>query len=244
MKKQAGPNDVMDSPPKPAEKRKRRGWRYGLIGVIVLAACLYGFHAPILRSVAGYLAVEERFAAADYVLVQPYGDGRYDRAAALYREGLVRSVLLVERRPTRLERMGLLPTFETVTQQALTARGVPAEAIIVIPRPVRSDWERARCLRAWLEHQPAVSILVLSDRFGGRKLRYVFDQTLGPDYAARVRLLGLPDRHFDETNWWKKRIGAVDIFDTYVRLAFTRLVGEGSEEWREWDPKEYEKSLR
>jgi hypothetical protein len=86
--------------------------------------------------------------------------------------------------------------------------------------------------------------VVLCDRYGGRKLRYVFDQILGADYAGRVLLRCLPERTFNESNWWQKRIGAVDIFDTYVRLAFTRCVGEGSEEWREWDPKEYEKTLR
>jgi hypothetical protein len=237
-------SEVMDSPSKPAKKRKRRGWRYGLLGVALVAVCLYAFRAPILRSVASYLVVDEPLTAADYALIQPYGDGRYDRAAELYRDGLVRSVLLVERRHTRLERLGLLPTFETLTQHALAARGVPAQAITVIPGPVRTDWERARCLRTWLEHQPAVRIAVLCDRFGERKLRYVFDQMLGADYAGRVRLLGLPDRRFDENNWWQQRIGIVDMFDTYMRLAFTRFVGEGSEEWREWDPKEYEKTLR
>jgi hypothetical protein len=236
--------EFMDCPLKPAEKQRRRSWRYGLLGVVLVAACLYTFRAPILRGVASYLVVDEPFAAADYVLIQPYGDGRYDRAAELYHEGRVRSILLVKRRPTRLERMGLVPTFEALTQQALTARGVPAEAITMIPGPVRTDWERARSFHTWLEHQSVVRVLVLCDRFGGRKLRYIFDQMLGPNYAARVRLLSLPDREFDESNWWQKRSGAVDIFDTYVRLAFTRFVGEGSEEWREWDPKEYEKTLR
>jgi hypothetical protein len=104
--------------------------------------------------------MEDPPTAADYVLVQPYGDGRYDRAAELYHDGLVHSVLLVERRPTRLQRMGLWPTFEALTRRALSARGVPVQAITVIPGPARTDWERARCLRALLEHLPAVRIVV------------------------------------------------------------------------------------
>jgi uncharacterized SAM-binding protein YcdF (DUF218 family) len=244
IRERAEESAVMDSSPKPLEKRKRRGWRYGVLAVVFLAVCLYGFRAPILRSVAGYLVVEDPPAAADYVLVQPYGDGRYDRAAELYHSGLVHAILLVHRPPSRLERMGLLPTFETLTQHALVARGVPAQAITVLPGPARTDWERARWLRAWLEHQPPVHVIVFSDRFGGRKLRYIFDQMLGPDYAGCVRLLCLPGHRYDENNWWHQRTATVDIFDTYVRLAFTRLVGEGSEEWREWDPKEYEKKLR
>jgi hypothetical protein len=236
---------IMNAPSNSTSSHPRRRWRYSLLAAVLVVVCLYVLRGPLLRSVAGYLVLEEPLpGAVDYVLVQPYGDGRYERAAQLYHAGLARSILLVERRPSRLERMGLLTPFETLTQQALAARGVPASAITMIPGRVRTDWQRARCLRGWFEQQPPVRIVVLCDRFGGRKLRYVFDQVLGNAYADRVRVLCLPDRRHDESNWWRQRTAVVDIFDTYVRLAFTRLVGESNEEWREWDPKEYEQTLR
>jgi hypothetical protein len=212
--------------------------------VLIVAAGLYGFRVPILQSIAGYLVVDEPFAKADYVLVQPYGDRRYDRAAELYRSGRATSILLVERRANRLERLGFEPSFETVTRRALAARAVPAYSITVVPGKAASDWQRARCLREWLEQQPAVRIVVLSDRLGGRKLRYIFDQILGAEYASRVSLIALPERSYGENDWWQHREAIVDLFDTYVRLAFTRLHGESKEEGREWDPKEYEESLR
>lgn len=225
-------------------KSKRRWWWRGLIVVLISAACLYWFRVPVLQSIASYLVVDEPAAAADYVLIQPYGDRRYDRAAELYHAGLARSILLVERYPNRLMRMGFQPSFVTLTRRALAERGVPANSITVIPGTARGDWDRTRLVRAWLEQQPAVRIVVLCDRFGGRKLRYIFDQILGAEYAGRVRLIALPERSYGESDWWKHREAIVDLFDSYVRLAHTRLSGEGNEEWREWDPKAYEKSLR
>jgi hypothetical protein len=225
-------------------KRKRRYWGRGLIVALVLGTCLYWFRAPILRSAAGYLVVDEPSAKADYILLLPGVDRRYDRAAQLYHAGSANSILLVDRCPKRLERMGFLPSFETVSQRELASRGVPANSITVIPGNTRTDWERARCLRDWLRQQPAVQILVFCDRFGGRKLRYILDKTLGAEYAGRVRLKGLPERSYDESDWWQHRAGTVQLFDAYLNLAYTRLCGEESEEWREWDPEEFKKTLR
>jgi len=230
-------------PSVPGPRRRRRWWRGPLV-VLIVGAGLYWFRVPILQSIAGYLVVDEPFAKADYVLVQPYGDKRYDRAAELYRSGQAASILLVERRPKRLERLGFEPSFETVTRRALAARGVPANSITVVPGKAGSDWERAHFLREWLEQQPAVRIVVLCDRLGGRKLRHIFDQILGREYASRISLIALPERSYGENDWWQHREAIVDVFDTYVRLAFTRLHGESKEEGREWDPREYEKSLR
>jgi hypothetical protein len=95
-----------------------------------------------------------------------------------------------------------------------------------------------------LEHQPTLRIVVLCDRFGGRKLRYVFNQVLGAEKARRVQIVCLPDRSCDENDWWHHRQGVVEIFDAYVNLAYTRLAGEDREEWREWDPAEYQQKLR
>jgi uncharacterized SAM-binding protein YcdF (DUF218 family) len=223
-------------------QRTRRWWRRGLVPILILGTCLYLFRAPILQSVAAYLVVDER-GPADYVLILD-GDGRYDRAASLYHSGSATRILLVESRPKRLERMGFRPSYITLSQRELAARGVPQDAVTVIPGQSRTDWDRARRLREWLQQQPAMSIVVLCNRFGGRRLRYIFDEILGADYAGRVRVSALPERGFGESDWWQNRQATVYVFDSYLRLAYDRLSGEDSEEWREWDPQEYSKKLR
>ncbi len=226
-----------------AKRRARRALRFALIA-LVLATCLYWFRVPILRGVAAYLVIDEPSPAADYILILAGADRRYDRAARLYHAGSASAILLMESRPGRLETMGFLPSFETLSQRELASRGVPAKSITVIPAKARTDWDRARSLRDWLRQQPDVRVLVFCDRFGGRKFRYIFDSVLGAEFAGRVGLLCLPERSYDENDWWQHREAIVDLFDAYVNLAYARLSGEDSEEWREWDPEEFKKTLR
>jgi hypothetical protein len=229
-------------PPK-SGKRKWRRWGGGLFVALLLCACLYGFRAPILRGVATYLVLDEQSTTTDYILILPGVDKRYERAAVMYHGGSANGILLVETRPMRLERMGFAPSFGALSQRELVAYGVPANSIMVIPGQGRTDWDRARSLRDWLEQRPDARVLVFCDRFGGRKFRYIFDQVLGAEHAHQVRVTCIPERSFDENNWWQHREAVVAVFDAYVHVAYARFCGEDSEEWREWDPEEFKKTL-
>jgi hypothetical protein len=225
-------------------KPRRRWWRRGLLLALVLGASLYWFRVPLLRRVATYLVVDEPAAATDYLLILPGVDGRYDYAARQYHAGSVFHILLLQRRPGRLEKMGLQPSFEALSQRELAARGVPQDTITLIPVGVRNDWDRGRFLHDWLQHQPGVRVALLCDRFGGRRMRQIFDETLGPKCAAQLRVISLPDRLYDESNWWQHRVATVDLFASYIRFAYARFCGEPAEEGNEWDPKAYLRSLR
>jgi uncharacterized SAM-binding protein YcdF (DUF218 family) len=222
--------------------RRRRRWRGALLALLILSTCLYAFRVPILRGVGSFLVIDEQ-GPADYVLILN-GDGRYDKAASLYHSGTARRILLVEKRPKRLERMGFKLSHVALSRRELAARGVPPDVITVLPGQARTDWDRARRLREWLKTQPIVDVLILCDRFGGRRLRYIFNEILGAEYAGRVRVSSLPERRFGENNWWHNRVATVYVFDSYLRLAYDRLSGEDSEEWREWDAEAFSKRLR
>jgi hypothetical protein len=193
--------------------------------------------------VGSYLVIDEP-AAANYAVLVGRSDGCYEQAADLYRSGSVAGILVLEHRPERLERMGFLPTFTTLTRREFTARGIPLSAITVIPGEKRSNWDHARRLRDWLQRQPGHSLVILCERFDGRRLRYILDSVLGPEYAGRVQLLALPGNPYDERDWWRNRLGIAHVFDCYVRLAYVRLWGEDRVEWREWDPEDFKKRLR
>jgi hypothetical protein len=193
--------------------------------------------------VGSYLAVDEA-AEADYVVLACRSEGCYDRAAQLYQSGSVSGILVLDHRPERLERMGFLPVFTTLTQQELKVLGVPPGSITVIPGETRTDWDRARRLRDWLQGHPGVRLVLLCERFDARRYRHILDNVLGPDSAARIHLLALPHHSYDERTWWRNRLGIAHVFDCYVRLAYVRLWGEDRLEWREWDPEDFKKRLR
>lgn len=231
------------SGPTKLAKRGWRRWYTGLLVALAVGSCLYLFREPVLQGVGGYLVVDEP-AAADYAVLVGRSDGCYDRAAQLYHSGSVSGILVVEPRPDRLQRLGFLPLFTTLSQRELTAHGVPASAVTVVPGETRTDWDRARRLRAWLQGHPSDGLVILCERFDTRRFRFILDTILGADYAARVHLLALPHEPYDERNWWKNRLGFAHVFDCYVSLAYVRLWGEDRMQWRDWDPEYYQKRLR
>ena len=236
------------SAPEPeATGTHRPGLRFGRRGcaVLVVAAvvCLFLCRRPLLEAAAGILIVDQTPGDVDYVLVQG-GHDCYDEAASLHHEVPSRRILLLAPRPGRLQRLGILSTFEDDGQRALEARGVPRDAVEVIAwkpgdPPIPTDR-----LGVWMEAHPQGRILLLCDRFGSRCQRRALDSRLEPDLAARIAVRGMPDRRYDETNWWQSRRGAKEWVLKGMVLAYVWCRGEDAEDPQDWDPSEYERALR
>ena len=99
----------------------------------------------------------------------------------------------------------------------MKARGLPPRTVAVIRSDGYDDWATARTLRAWLADRPNASLVLLCDRFQSAHLRYVLDAVLDPSQAARVRIRALPDRRYDETNWWTSRDGMKAFGSAWLR---------------------------
>jgi hypothetical protein len=191
-----------------------------------LVVALYLGRAPLLRGLGGLLIADEPDRAAAAVLLVR-GDRRHDAAAARVRDG-AGEVLLIERVPLRYEALGVVPTQTETNGRALEARGVPASAIHVLSEQTRDDWDGARVLHDWLREHPGADVAVLCDRFGSRRERIILDRVLGPD-ASRVRVVALPDRRYDESNWWRSKDGLARWWDRFVSLCYVWAAGEGDE---------------
>jgi uncharacterized SAM-binding protein YcdF (DUF218 family) len=210
--------------------------------VTVLLVGLYLGRSPLLRGLGGLLVVDEP-PAGTTCLVLLDGDGRHDRAAQLYHDGRAGQVLLVGRRPERLEALGLVPVRDEVDRRALRARGVPDAAVTLVAGQARDDWQRVRALRPWLQERPAAHVHLVCERFGSRRLQLVCRRVLGPD-AARVHLLALPARDHDEANWWRNKEGLLDFLGQALRLTHAWAAGGRTAPWHDWDPDAYEAGLR
>jgi hypothetical protein len=202
--------------------RRRRGWRWLVAGALVLGVFLA--RGPLLRGLAGLLIAEGPDRAVAGV-VPVRGDRMHDAAAARVRDGAT-EVLLIERVPLRHEALGVIPVRTEIDRRALEARGAPAPAIRVLSEQTLDDWDGARVLRDWLRDRPEAHVAVLCDRFGSRRQRIILDRVLGPD-AARVHVVALPDRRYDETNWWRSKDGVAGWWEGLVTLGYVWLAGEG-----------------
>jgi hypothetical protein len=97
-------------------------------------------------------------------------------------------------------------------------------------------------LRDWLVKNPDVQVAAVCDRLKSRRMRLIYCRVLG-DVSARVHWCALPNRDYDETNWWENKMGQRSCFDAYLGLAHIWVYGENPQGDREWDPDQYEQSL-
>src|SRR5205823_5092536 len=114
---------------------------------------------------------------------------------------------------------GLVPSELDVTCRVLRARGVPDEAIVVLPGACDSTFDEARLLAQFLEGDSPRTVAVVTTNYHTRRARRVFARVLG-EQAARVRFVAPATGGFDDTNWWRSEAGFVAYANEYVKLAY------------------------
>jgi len=226
-----------------AGKPVRRKAVRRIVLLSIVAAVVYGAHPAFLRGIAWGLIADEPPSRTDYVWIRAALDDVFDQAARLYHKDRSRRVLVIRAYPSRLVEMGALPHFEAITRLELDSRGVPDDAVTAVDGKPGTAWEEAHLLGAWMDEHPSAQVLLVCDRFESRRSRLVLDTVLRPGAAARVRILGLRRRQYDETNWWKSRLGLRALFCGYVSLLYAWCQGENVPERPVWDPDAYERLL-
>jgi uncharacterized SAM-binding protein YcdF (DUF218 family) len=221
--------------------RRRRWLRRGMTILIVLI-CLYLFRAPLLRSAARLLVFDEPLQKTEALLLHS-GDRVFAEAARLYREGSARRILVIQDYPVRLVRTKILPSNVDKVKTQLGKRGVPDEAFVILDGASRDSWDAGRRLGRWLAENPEATVTVLCDKFATRRARRVLQTVLENSSFSRVHWHALPDRRYDEGNWWKTRNTMVIAFGAFLHSAHLWLYGENKERQPEWDPDQYEKNL-
>lgn len=180
----------------------------------------YVARAPLLTALARLLTLDTAGPPADYIV--PLGGGPETRpfvAAALYREGVAPTMLLVEPKNNEAIRLGLVPSGAELYRRVLEIEGVPRSAIRVAPGIVDSTWGEAEAVREALPPcQPARVVVVTSPEHTRRAL-WTFRKVFA---GTRVDVQVAPAAHlrFDETNWWQRDEGALAYLHETMKLPY------------------------
>jgi hypothetical protein len=220
--------------------RLHRWLRWLLPGVLVVGFVLV--HRPFLRLLGGLLVAEQPRGSSASTFVLLPADRMTDYLAERLQSSPATQVLLIDEEPTRLDALGVRLSWVEERRQALLLRDIPAMSIQVLHGGARNDWERARVLRDWFRDHQDTEIAVVCDRFRSSRLRIILDRVLGPD-TARVHIIALADRRYDETNWWRSKEGVMGCWDGFTRLAYVGCAGEGDPPIPLSDVDTYERSL-
>ncbi len=227
----------------PPAVRHGRRWRYVLLGVVVLGIGSVVFHAPILCGLASWLNVGEPFVPTEYMVLLR-DDLPLEEVVRFCREAPAARVVLLGQPPRRLQRMGILPATTDVLRRELLSQGIAAERVTVLEFSTTSGWDDLRTLGAWLAERPDGEVTALAPQLESRTYRHRLRATLPENVRRRLRVCAIPHPWFDATNWWKRKEGAVGVFNAYLRFGYDVCHGEDGEPWREWSVESYQKSLR
>lgn len=201
--------------------RSRRLW------LVVVLAAVAGFHPAILPSCAWLLITDQRYASVDGLVIAS-GDGRYDLASAWVHGAPHRRVLLIHDRPERIVELGIQPSTAELARRELVSQRVSDEQIEVISTK-SGNWNLFGLLADWMEEHPDTRVAVLCERFASHDMRLRIDAVVASDAARRIDIWALPDRRYDEHNWWRSRTGIRQVVLRSIAFAYTWCQGGASD---------------
>lgn len=191
-----------------------------LLALCALLLAAWVFRAPILRGAARAWIVNEPPAHADAVVV--LGGGIYTRpfeAARLYASGFAKKILIMDVKPTSTDELGFTLPEPELTKLILTRKGVPTDAVQVLGTNVTSTHEEALAVADWVKKTGAEKILITTDLFPTRRVRWIFRKTLKPTGAqVWVEAHNMPS--YSASNWWQCEEGLITFQNEVVKFAY------------------------
>jgi len=221
--------------------RQRRRLAVVVAVAVVILACTLA-RGQLLRAAASLLINEDPGETADFVL--PLAGARsFAEAARLCRSGQAAGVLLIPSKPEFAQTLGVLPMDEELMRRELARAGIGDNTVTTVLSQVDNDWSRFRLLGVWLADHPDARVRLVCGRLQSARCRHLLRAVLPKEAVARVRLLALARPEFDETNWWNRKEGMLDVCNSSLSYAHILLCGEDDEK-APWNPDQYEKNLR
>lgn len=226
MIRQEGGGEGMTAPVAVAAPRQRvRLWRgfLGIAAALTLLGIAAGYErAPLLRAAADLWVVSDPPAPADVVAV--FGGGLEVgpfAAAAYYRDGLVKKILVSNARESPAEQLGVLLTHAAANRAVLLKLGVPAEAIESFGYNLRNTHDEALALRDWATQHDIRRIIVPTEIFAARRLRWMLHHVFGEKATVLVPALDPPEYRDDD--WWQDEGGIISFQNEVLKYFYYRL---------------------
>lgn len=197
-----------------------------VLGIAVCFAVLVGAgfleRDLLLRETAALWIVSDNPSPADAAAVLGGGlEYRPFAAAAYYRSGLVPKILVSNVRASPAERLGVLQSHVAANERVLRKLGVPATAIETFGTDLKDTYGEVVALHAWALRTGAHAIIVPTDIFATRRLRWMLHHVFGRDAVTLVPAIEAPD--YNRAGWWKNENGVVTFQNEIVKYFYYRL---------------------
>ena len=206
----------------PRRSRTARG-ALVIIVLVTLGAAAWYARATLLWSAAELWIVSEPVEPADAVAI--FGGGLSVRpfaAAEYYHQGLAKKILVANVRPERSETLGGLPSHTDRNRSVLMKLGVPEAAIEVFGTELSNTYLEAVALREWATRSGARTVIVPTELFSSRRVRWV-SRHVFVGMAARVQVVALDHSEYSRDAWWQSEHGLISFQTEVIKYVYYRL---------------------
>lgn len=208
-------------PPKSRSRLRRWVWVLGLC--FLLSAFCFVFRSSLLIGLANAWVVDEPGPKADAIVVLGGGiENRPFAAAKLFHEGVAPRILYMDVQPGPVEELGLVLPEAEQTRRILLSNNVPVTALTAIGKQVASTYDESCAVRDWAKTSGARTILIPTDLFHTRRVRWLFQKQL-TGTGATVKVAIAERRDYTATNWWQTEQGLISFQNEWIKLAYYHL---------------------
>jgi uncharacterized SAM-binding protein YcdF (DUF218 family) len=201
--------------------RIRRSIAIVLLGAVCVLT-LVGFELPaILGSFGRLWVVSDQLEPADAVVVLGGGSqSRPNAAARLYDARLVRLILV----PTVEPSPAGIAEPENPDRETLIKLGVPASAIIEFGNDPSNTYEEARDLALWLKQNRVQRIIVPTELFPSRRVRWILQRELGKvGVRVMIEIVASHVYDIDIDHWWQSSGGRSNFLNEIIKYLYYRI---------------------
>jgi uncharacterized SAM-binding protein YcdF (DUF218 family) len=183
----------------------------------------YAFRAPLLTDAAQAWVVNDPTAKADAIVILGGGlENRPFAAAKLFHDGVAPRILYMNVRLNPAEEMGITPAESDVTRRILLKQGVPEAAMTMIGSNVSSTFDESKAVHAWMEKNRVKSIVITTDLFHTRRVRWLFEKEL-KDNKANIHVVAVDARRYKISDWWKHEEGVIAFQNEFIKFLYYRI---------------------
>jgi uncharacterized SAM-binding protein YcdF (DUF218 family) len=195
-----------------------------LTAAVAIALALSWFaRAQILRGAARAWVVSDSIVPADAIAVLGGGlETRPFAAAELYKKGMAPRILVSDVKPSPAEKLGIVSSHVEGNRGVLLKLGVPAQAISGFGAEVSTTYDEARALADWAARSGAHRVIVPTELFASRRVRWILNKKLG-QVGAEAEIQALPPLEYGIDDWWKDERGVITFQNEIIKYLYYRV---------------------
>jgi uncharacterized SAM-binding protein YcdF (DUF218 family) len=174
-----------------ASRHRPRAYKrlFTLFLLILISVSIWLNREALLRLLAEQWIVSDNISPADAIVVLGGGvDTRPFAAAEDYRQGLAHKILVANVPVSNVVTLGVSPSHTDINRRVIIKLGVPETDIETFGTELSSTYDEARALHEWAIRTHARSVIVPTEIFSARRVRWMLKRAL-PHTAVQIQTL-------------------------------------------------------